>query len=76
VLGNSDPQDQSLAFKSAKAADQIETLAQELRQMLAKIESGDVDATVTMRHRIEGAIVALDVIQGRSQGLGDQVVEN
>jgi hypothetical protein len=44
--------------------------------MLAKIESGDVDVTVTMRHRIEGAIVALDVIHGRSQGLGDQIAEN
>ena len=45
---------------------QITALAAELRTMLDKIEAGDLDATISMRHRIQGAVIALDVVLGRS----------
>jgi hypothetical protein len=34
--------------------------------MLERIEAGELDATAAMRHRIEGAIAMLDVVQGRA----------
>jgi hypothetical protein len=37
--------------------------------MLDTIEAGDVDATAAMRHRIEGALAALEVALGRSARL-------
>ena len=45
---------------------EITALTADLQTMLAKIESGELDATVAMRHRIEGAIAVLAVVQGRS----------
>ena len=45
---------------------QITALATELRTMLDKIEAGDLDATISMRHRIQGAVTALDAVLGRS----------
>ena len=45
---------------------QITALAAELRTMLDKIEAGDLDATISMRHRIQGALTALDVVLGQS----------
>jgi hypothetical protein len=45
---------------------EVIALAADLREMLAKIESGELDATAAMRHRIEGAIAVLDVVQGRA----------
>jgi len=54
---------------------QVEALADDLRAMLAKVDSGDLDASAAMRYRIEGAIAALDVVQGRSRGLAAQLSE-
>ena len=45
---------------------EVAALAAELRETLERIEAGELDATPGMRHRIEGAIAALDVIQGGS----------
>lgn len=44
---------------------EVAALAMDLRAMLERIEAGELDATAAMRHRIEGAIAVLDVIQGR-----------
>jgi transcription elongation GreA/GreB family factor len=45
---------------------QITALAAELRTMLDKIEAGDLEATTSMRYRIEGAITALEVVLGKT----------
>jgi len=45
---------------------QITALAAELRTMLDKIEAGDLDATISMRHRIEGSLTVLDMVLGHS----------
>ncbi|MHB1209961.1 MAG: hypothetical protein ACYC1I_09690 [Acidimicrobiales bacterium] len=45
---------------------QITALAAELRTILVKIEEGDLDATISMRHRIEGSLTALDMVLGHS----------
>lgn len=47
----------------------VAALADDLRRMLATIEAGDLDATTAMRHRIEGALAVLEVVQGRSARL-------
>ena len=62
-------------MSSALTKPQIDDLARSLTEMLAKIESGDLDASVGMRHRIEGAIAALDAVQGRIEGLGVRLSE-
>jgi predicted transcriptional regulator len=49
----------------ALTREQVASLADDLRSFLGRIEAGDLDATVAMRHRIEGAIAVLDVAQGR-----------
>ena len=46
---------------------EVAALAADLRTMLDRIEAGDLDASVSMRHRIEGAIAVLDVVQGRAK---------
>lgn len=55
----------------AKSLSRVEVaaLADDLRKMLANIESGDFDASAAMRHRIEGALAGLEVVLGRSAGL-------
>jgi hypothetical protein len=45
---------------------QITALAAELRTMLDKVEAGDLDATISMRNRIEGALTVLDMVLGHS----------
>jgi hypothetical protein len=45
---------------------EVRALADDLRAMLARIEAGDLDATPGMRHRIEGALAVLEVVQGRA----------
>lgn len=45
---------------------QITALAAELRTILDKIEEGDLVATASMVHRIQGASVVLDAVLGRS----------
>jgi hypothetical protein len=35
--------------------------------MLDRIEAGELDATAAMRHRIEGVLAVLDVVQGRAE---------
>jgi hypothetical protein len=47
-------------------ASQVQALTDDLRAMLDRIEAGDLVATAAMRHRIEGAIAVLDVVQGRA----------
>ena len=51
-----------------KAPTQVQTadLAADLARMLYQIEAGEFDATPAMRHRIEGAVAVLDVVQGRA----------
>ena len=43
---------------------QIEKLADDLRMLLVQIEAGELKANATTRHRIQGALTALEVIQG------------
>ena len=45
---------------------EVVALATDLTRMLDQIKAGDLDATPAMRHRIEGAVAVLDVVQGRS----------
>jgi hypothetical protein len=45
---------------------EMTALTGDLRAMLERIEVGELDATPAMRHRIEGALAVLDVVQGRS----------
>jgi hypothetical protein len=52
---------------------EVAALASDLRAMMDRIEAGDLDATIAMRHRIEGAIAVLDTIQGRATSLGFDV---
>jgi len=42
------------------------TLAASLRSLLARINTGDLSATAVHRARIEGAVVACDVLAGES----------
>lgn len=43
---------------------EISALAQDLKAMLVAIESGELAASAALRHRIEGAITALDTALG------------
>jgi DNA invertase Pin-like site-specific DNA recombinase len=45
---------------------EIESLADQLLALLDQIDSGDLRATPGMRHRIEGALIGLDIALGRS----------
>jgi transcription elongation GreA/GreB family factor len=45
---------------------EVAALAADLRAMMDRIEAGDLDATAAMRHRIEGALAVLEVVQGRA----------
>ena len=45
---------------------EVAALAADLRAMLERIEAGELDATAAMRHRIEGALAVLEVVQGRA----------
>jgi hypothetical protein len=58
-----------MTMSKALSRAEIAALADDLRTMLATIEAGDLDATTAMRHRIEGALAVLDVVQGRSSRL-------
>jgi hypothetical protein len=49
---------------------EISSLAEEMRQLLSAIESGDLEASVAMRHRIEGALTVLQVVTGESKRKG------
>jgi transcription elongation GreA/GreB family factor len=44
---------------------ELTALAADLRQLLDSIENGELDASAAMRHRLEGALAVLDVVQGR-----------
>ena len=55
---------------------EVAALADDLRRMLAKIEAGDLDATTAMRHRVEGALAVLEVVQGRSARLSFDLPED
>ena len=45
---------------------EIESLADQLLALIDQIDSGDLRATPGMRHRIEGALIGLDIALGRS----------
>lgn len=45
---------------------EILSLTDEIRRLLSAINSGDLQASVAMRHRLEGALTVLQVIQGQS----------
>jgi len=47
-------------------------LANMLRGLLATVNAGDVAASTTYRHRLEGAVVALEMVAG---GEVDEIVE-
>jgi hypothetical protein len=49
---------------------QTAALAEDLEKMLDLIKSGELNATVAMRHRLEGAVAVLDVVQGRTPRTG------
>ncbi len=56
---------------------QIEELAESLRVTLAACEAGDLVASVSLIHRLEGAIAALESVLGqRSTLLNDLGVES
>ena len=42
----------------------VEALADAIAALLAKVESGELAATTPMRHRLEGALVALRAVLG------------
>jgi hypothetical protein len=45
--------------------------ASQLRALLTKIEAGDLTARPAMRHRIEGALTALEAVLGERTSLLD-----
>ena len=45
---------------------EVTALAADLEKMLAAVEEGGIDATLAMRHRLEGAFAVLEVALGRS----------
>lgn len=49
---------------------EISSLAEEMRRLLSAIESGDLEASVAMRRRIEGALAVLRVVTGDSKRKG------
>ena len=61
---------------------QMVELAAGLRTLLAQLGTGDLDASAATRHRIEGAIAALEVATGASTAelvellLGDDLATN
>ena len=50
----------------ALTKNEISSLIVDLRRLLNVIEKGEIEASVAMRHRIEGAVVGLKVVQGES----------
>jgi hypothetical protein len=42
----------------------LEVLAQNLRRLLLAIETGEMSATAATRHRLEGALAALEAVLG------------
>ena len=48
---------------------QVVALADDLTRMLSLIETGEMKATAATRHRIEGGLVVLEVVLGRSARL-------
>jgi len=45
---------------------QLADLADSLRALLARIDAGDLDSSAATRYRLEGAVVALDVVTGKA----------
>jgi hypothetical protein len=45
---------------------EVDALAADLRSMLAKIETGELEATTAMLYRLQGAVGVLEVIAGRA----------
>lgn len=45
---------------------EIESLTDQLLALIEQIDSGDLRATPAMRHRIEGALIGLEIALGRS----------
>jgi hypothetical protein len=45
---------------------EIESLADQLLALIEQIDGGDMRATPAMRHRIEGALIGLDIALGRT----------
>jgi len=50
---------------------ELRRLADQLSELLAKVVSGELDATAATRYRLEGALVALAAALGRPSGLLD-----
>lgn len=48
---------------------EIGGLLEDLRTLLASIEDGNLSASAALRHRIEGAITALDAVLGGRSSL-------
>jgi hypothetical protein len=46
--------------------EEIGLLAHDLRTLLGQIETGELKADSAVRHRIQGALTALEVIQGEA----------
>jgi hypothetical protein len=47
-------------------ATQADELSEDLRSLLQRIDAGELVASTATVHRIQGAIVALEVVSGRS----------
>ena len=45
---------------------EIESLTDQLLALIDQIDSGSLRATPGMRHRMEGALIGLDILLGRS----------
>jgi hypothetical protein len=59
------------ADRSMKRAD-VATTARQLRLILDAIESGELEASATVRARLEGAAAALDALAGDGGGKAGQ----
>jgi hypothetical protein len=55
-----------LGMNSPLTKKEIESLTDQLLALVDQIDSGDLRATPGMRHRIEGALIGLDIALGRS----------
>jgi hypothetical protein len=52
--------------------EEIASLAADMAALLKRIDSEELSATAAMRHRIEGAIAAINVVQGETASINLQ----
>jgi hypothetical protein len=55
---------------------QTEALADQVGRLLDQVRSDELTASTSTRYRLEGALVALEVVLGRVGGLVERLTQN